>query len=463
MSSVDEERRNKRRRWLFFVLASLVIGTNYYAYDALSAIKNTVQLELGFTDTQYGLIVSFYSFPNTFLLMAVIGGIILDRIGIRKVGFAFTFFCALGVILTAWAASDAFRAGGLGYGFLQSFLPGYSPELKLMVVGRLVFGLGAETSIVVVNKIIAKWFKGKELARAFAFNIAIARIGTLAALLASPVLVEADFGWTLAVWVAAVAMTSGLVAFVVYMLYEKRVEEEKAEKKAEQEGVLDADEKFNFRDITDLLRNRGFIYICLLCVTFYSAVFPFQAFCPDFLLNKFGVSEKMSGFLTGFIIFGTIVFTPLFGWFVDKRGKRASLMIYGSAMLLAVHLILSLTMLTPYVAMFVLGVAFSLVPASMWPSVPLIVDEKKLGTAYGLMTSIQNLGLFAFPILAGAILDAVNPGITAEMVEKGEAFRDYTYTILMFAGLGVAGLVFSLLLRREATRKGGPQLEVPET
>jgi MFS family permease len=162
--------------------------------------------------------------------------------------------------------------------------------------------------------------------------------------------------------------------------------------------------------------------------------------------------------LSSLIIWGTIVFTPIFGWFVDKRGRRATLMIAGSAMLLASHLILSLTNLTPYVAMFVLGIAFSLVPAAMWPSVPLLVNEKRLGTAYGLMTSIQNLGLFAFPILAGWITDRTNPGVTPEMLDQDLASLDYTYTVLMFAGLSLFGFLFAFLLRSSA-----PQLEVPQT
>ena len=444
---------SKARRWLMLLFVSIVIGTNYYAYDALSSIKETLQVEIGISSTDYGVIVAFYSFPNTFLLMAVLGGIFLDRYGIRRTGFLFTLACALGVLCTAYGASELFRSGqGPLYRLLGGFLPQYSSELKLMIFGRLLFGLGAETSIVVINKIIAKWFKGKELAFAFAVNLAIARLGTAAALILSPVLIEAPTGWTTAVWVAAVAMGVGFLFFVVYMLYER-----KTEAGQDDQALLAEDEQFRWSDITDLLKNRAFLFITALCVTFYSAIFPFQAFCPDFLHNKFGLSLKLSGGLTSLIIWGTIVFTPLFGWFVDRRGKRATLMFYGSGMLLISHLILALTDLTPYVAMFVLGIAFSLVPAAMWPSVALLVEERRLGTAYGLMTSIQNLGLFSFPILAGRITDAANPGITIEMLQAGQANLDYTRTILMFAALGLVGFAFSYLLKRAS-----PRLEVPE-
>jgi len=443
---------SKKHRWMLLLLVSIVIATNYYAYDALSSIKETLQTEIGITSTDYGIIVAFYAFPNTFLLMAVIGGILLDKFGIRRIGFLFTFFCFLGITTTAYGASDAFRnGGGPLYSFLGTFLTGYSPELKLMIFGRLLFGLGAETSIVVINKIIAKWFTGKELAFAFAVNLAIARLGTAAALILSPILIEAPTGWTTAIWVGAVVMGVGVLAFVIYAFYEK-----KADAALAVDGAIEPEEEFHISDVGKLLTNRPFLYICALCVTFYSAIFPFQAFCPDLLHNKFALTLKVSGILTSLIIWGTILFTPIFGYLVDKRGRRASLMFWGSAMLVGSHLILSLTTITPYVAMFVLGIAFSLVPASMWPAVPLIVDEKRLGTAYGLMASIQSLGLFAFPILAGRITDVVNADITPAMLETGAAVLDYTYTMLMFAGLGLVGFLFAFLLKRSA-----PQLEEP--
>jgi len=456
MNNTAAQNQKKLLRWGLLILVSVVIAANYYSYDAMSSIKSVLQTELGISSTDYGLIVSFYGFPNTFLLMTVFGGIFLDRFGIRKTGFFFTLFCTLGVLLTAYGASDAFRAGGFGYAFFKSFLPNYSPELKLMVLGRLLYGLGAETSIVVINKILVKWFKGKELSFAFAVNLAIARLGTAAALIMSPILIETGAGWTLALWVAAILMGIALLFFIVYMMYDKRYTP------VEKTGsLLDADEKFNFNDIVGLLKNKSFILISLLCVTFYSAVFPFQAYCPDFLHNKFDVSLKTSGMLSSLIIWGTIIFTPIFGYFVDKKGKRATLMFYGSGMLLVAHLVLSLTYLTPYIAMFIIGIAFSLVPAAMWPGVARIVEEKRLGTAYGIMTSIQNLGLFVFPILAGAITDAVNKDITPEMLAQG-ATLDYTYTILMFAGLGLLGFLFASLLKRQDSKDSLQPLELPE-
>jgi nitrate/nitrite transporter NarK len=307
------------------------------------------------------------------------------------------------------------------------------------------------------------------------------------ALILSPVIIEVESGWTMALWIGAVVMGAGLLFFILYIMADR-----KYFRSPQTGSLLDADEQFNFGDIWKLLTNKSFIYISLLCVTFYSAVFPFQAFCPDFLHNKFGLSLQTSGFLTSTIIWGTILFTPLFGLFVDRKGKRATLMFYGSGMLLLVHLSLALTDLTPFIAMFVLGIAFSLVPSAMWPAVARLVDEKQLGTAYGIMTSIQNLGLFSFPILAGMITDSINADTVWQLIASATAAipflpeffisgnlgsfiltfadtqgisplaLDYTETILMFAGLGFVGFLLAYLLKREDARTGNGCLELPE-
>ena len=283
-------------------------------------------------------------------------------------------------------------------------------------------------------------------------------LGTAFALILSPVLIESHYFWTYALLIAAVLMGVGLMFFIIYMIFDARV----SGGANHEQSLLDADEEFHLSDITALLKNRSYIYVILLCVTFYSAVFPFQAYCPDLLHNKFGLSIDVSGTLTSLIIWGTIVFTPLFGYFVDKKGKRASLMLIGSFLLVVVHLTLSLTSVTPYIPMFVLGIAFSLVPAAMCPSVALIVDERRLCTAYGIMASLQNLGLWAFPILAGYFLDKTNPDVTEEMLAQGATY-DYTWTILMFAILGVIGLLVAWLLKREDAGAKGYGLELAST
>jgi len=395
-------------RWSIIILASIVIAANYYFYDALSAIKAVMQAELGFTSTDYGLIVAFYSVPNTFLLMTIWGGVALDRFGIRFTGILFIGLTAIGALVTAYGASDYYINGGAGYSLMESFLPQFSPQLKMMMLGRLFFGLGGETSIVVINKILVKWFKGREIAFAFSVKIAIARVGTAAALIYSPILVNSDSGWTTAVWVAALLVVASFLVFLLYVMYD--VKFDRRAKSLGQEATYGSDKsKFRFNDIIALFRIKSFIYVTVLCVLFYSAVFPFLTYIPDLLHNKFGLSLEKSGQIAAILPFGTILFTPLFGAIVDRIGKSASLMIYGSIILVLVHLTLGLTNISPYIPIFLLGIAFSLVPAAMWPAVAKIVDEKRIGTAYGAMYSVQNLGLFAFPIIAGAVLDASNP------------------------------------------------------
>jgi len=438
-------------RWLVLLLVSISMAANYYFYDALSPLKQYMGEYLGFSSADYGIFISAYSFPNVFLAMAVLGGIITDRLGIRITGTTFLVLMVFGSFFTAYGASDYFNGGGIGYGFCQSFFPGWSPALKVMFLGYFLFGLGAETSIVVITKIVVKWFKGKEIALALGINLAIARLGAAMSLIITPALASPD--WTTPIWFGMLLLSISFLLFMFYVLVDLKLDRQR------KIDVMEED-KFRIADITELLVNKSYIFIALLCVTFYSAVFPFIKYAPDLLHNKFGLPLSRASTITSMVYFGTILFTPLFGWFADNKGKSASIMIFGSVLLILVHLSLSLTMITPYIPMFILGVAFSLIPAAMWPAVAKIVEESRLGTAYGLMFSIQNLGLWAFPILIGMVLDRSNPGVTADLVAKGEAVFNYTNPVLMLATLGILGLVFALLLRRE-DKTSGYGLELP--
>ena len=432
---------SKYLRWGILILVGFILSVNYYFYDAFSTLKVLLVEEFSFTNTQYGLFVAFYSIPNTFLLMAVIGGVILDKLGIRRTGFMFIFFMAFGAILTAYGASDMYQ-GGLGYSLMSSFLPNYSPELKMMLLGRFFYGLGAETSIVVISKVLVKWFKGKDLALAFGLKVGFGRLGTFAALNLSPVLANDGQTLDVAVWFAGVLVCIGLLAFIVYIIFDLKFDKEVKETQV----LLSEKDKFKISDIWGILTNRAYLFIALLCVTFYSAVFPFVAFAPDFFANKFGLSSVASGQITSLLPLGTMIFTPIFGALIDRLGKAASVMTFGSLILLIVHLTFALTNIPPYIPMVLLGVSFSLVPAAMWPTMVKLVDEKQIGTAYGLMYSIQNLGLWGFPILAGIILDATNPGNSGVL--------NYTYVMLMFAALGLLGLFFGYMLKHNDKKYG---------
>lgn len=426
-------------RWVVLLLLGLTLSVNYYFYDAFSSLKSLLTQEFDFTNTQYGLFVSFYSVPNTFLLMAVLGGMILDRLGIRRTGFMFVFFMAFGAVLTAYGASDFYRADGPGFQMMSSILPQYSPELKMMLAGRFFYGLGAETSIVVISKILVKWFKGKDLALAFGLKVAFGRMGTFFALRLSPTLAQDGSHLTTAIWFAAILVCMGFLVFLIYMLMDLKVDRE-----TEQSVSQVKPEKFVIRDLLGILKIRAYIFILLLCVAFYSAVFPFVAFAPDFFYHKFGISLLESGKITSLLPLGTMLFTPLFGFLIDRKGRSATAMIIGASTLLFVHLIFALTSLQPHFFMILLGVAFSLVPAAMWPSMVKLVKEKEIGTAYGLMYSVQNLGLWGVPILAGVVLDRANPGSPDVL--------NYTPTMLMFAGLSLVGLIFALILKRANSR-----------
>ena len=440
--AISESTRKASYRWAILIIISLVIFSNYYVFRALAPIKIVLQSQFGFSNEDYGMMISFYSITNIF--MCVIGGIILDRWGIRKTGLMFFTISVIGILVAAFGTSELFYGGGVAFDFMGSFVPGWSPEFKMILLGRLLFGLGSETSLVVINAVLVRWFKGKELALAFGLNLAIARLGDATAFLISDNFIQSTTNVGNALWAAFLIMSVGFVLWVVYTFMDKGATIDKNVEVPEED-------KFKFNDLILLVKNRSFIYITLLCVIFYSAVFPFLDFSADFLFNKFEVSLEMANTLASLIVFGTIVFTPIFGWIVDKYGKRASLMMLGSGLLILVHLVFGLTSLTPYIPLFLLGISFSLVPAAMWPAVPFIVPEKRIGTAYGMMFAIQNIGLFVFPYLAGWILDLTNPDVVAKNVALGLESYDYTYTMLMFAVLGGIGFIFAMLLKRQST------------
>lgn len=407
--SLSQETRETvfKLRWVVLLLMGLVIFGAYYAYDAVSPIADFIIKGMNISRAQYGLLFSFYYLPN--FIMVLVGGILLDKIGIRKAGTLFAALCAAGVFLTA--ASKAF---------------------SLMLVGRLIYGLGSESLIITQNKVLSKWFRGKELALAFGLNLTVARLGTFAALNTAARIQAWSGSWRLALWVSSIIMFVSFALFFVYSGLDRAKEEYFIKEKSEGE-----EEKFVFQDI---FRFRpSFWFISLLCMTFYSAVFPFTAFSTVFLQTKFGFSAVKGGFFTSLVISGSMVFTPLFGLVADKVGRRATMMIVGSLILVPVHLSLGLTSFAPAVAMVVLGISFSLVPAAMWPAIPIMVEEKRLGTAFGLMTLIQNVGLTLFNWLAGRLTDL--------------AGGDYTNTILMFASLGLIGFIFSLLLKHASARE----------
>jgi MFS family permease len=419
-------------RWMVLVFISLAMFGNYYVYDCISPLADVLKQQLRFSDSNIGLLQAIYSFPN--IVMVLIGGIIIDRIGTKKSTLLFGSICMAGSVVTAWPNAPALAPLGAGVSGLSAVfgLGIESKTLAVMVAGRLLFGLGAESLIVAVTTAIARWFRGKELSFAFGINLTIARLGSFAAL-NSPTLARSAFvNWQ---WPLLISVAFGTMCVVGAILY--WVLESGAERKYEL-GETGKPDKVVFSDLFSF--STSYWFIVALCITFYSGIFPFQTFAVKFFMEAHGVSREAGGFLSSMLTAFAMVGTPLFGLLVDRVGKRSLFMMFGSLLLIPVYLIMAYSPITLFVPMAMMGIAFSLIPAVMWPSVAYVVPEAKLGTAYGLMTMIQNIGLFGFNLLIGWANDtwaasAANP-------------TGYRPGMWMFSCLGFFGLLFAFLLRR---------------
>lgn len=419
MPSADRPAPPPVYRWLVLVVISLAMFGNYYVYDCISPLADVLKAQLGLSDSNIGLLQAIYSVPN--IVMVLIGGVVVDRIGARKATLVFGVVCLAGAALTA--ASSA---------------------LVTMAAGRLVFGLGAESLIVAVTTAIAKWFKGKELSFAFGLNLTIARLGSFAAL-NSPTWAAAAFGnWRTPLLISVGFATFCVTGAVLYGLFEANAEQRYAL------GQAKPSDEVRFSDVLGF--GRSYWFIVALCITFYSGIFPFQTFAVKFFIEAHGVSRETGGFLSSMLTLFAMICTPLFGLMVDKLGRRSLFMMLGSLLLIPVYLLMAYSRLSLYVPMAMMGIAFSLIPAVMWPSVAYVVDEQKLGTAYGMMTLIQNVGLAGFNFLIGWANDvagasAANPA-------------GYQLGMWIFSCLGFFGLLFAWLLRRNET---GPHAHGLET
>jgi MFS family permease len=438
-------------RWLVLAVMSLICFAQYYIYDSITPLGTLIKEQLHFSGADYGLLFSAYAAANVFLLMLLLAGVLVDKLGLKISGILYGFLCFLGAALTALGAWKGL-SGLLGpaYGWLHTaFVPSWSPELKIMLLGRAIYGVGAEAILVVNNKVLARWFKGKELAFAYGLNLTIMRLGTFLALnLQAPV--AQAWGLRASLWFAATIMGVGFATYFIYILLERLARGRAGGPSAA--GGLVPEERFVLKEAFSF--DASFWYITLLCVTFYSAVFPFQAYAPDILVQKFGYSVTAAGHYTSALIFGTMIFTPILGWYVDHRGKRATLMILGSLLLIPSHLLLGYTHFPPVIPIFAVGIALSLVPAALWAAIPMMVPESRLGTAFGVVGYVQNVGLLVFPYLAGKIADAHTT------IVNGQPVVNYTMTMLMFVALGVTGFVFALLLKlADARRKEGVSIE----
>jgi MFS family permease len=406
-------------RWgvLFFV--SLAMFGNYYVYDSIAPVADVLKAQLGFSDFNIGTLNAIYSVPN--IIMVLIGGIIIDRIGTRKSTLLFAVICLIGAAVTVASA-----------------------DFYVMAGGRLIFGLGSESLIVAVTTALARWFKGRELGFAFGLNLTLARLGSFAADWSPTWFTGAFEHWRGPLLIALVFAFVSAIGAAVYWLMESQAVGRYELGEAEETEKPLFSEMFRF--------GRSYLFVVALCVTFYSAVFPFRTFAIKFYQEYHEMSREAAGQLNSGLIFAAMVFTPLFGLLVDRVGKRALFMMFGSLLMVPVYLMLVYSGLPPIVPVAMLGISFSLIPAVMWPSVAYIVDKHKLGTAYGLMTMIQNIGLASFNWAVGKANDLA--GASAANPEG------HIPGMWIFSILGILGFLFAWLLRRAET---GPDAHGLET
>lgn len=397
---------------LFFV--ALLLYGSYFAYDSIGALTPLIIDDLGIGREQIGMLYSFYSWPN--VVMVFIGGLLTDRFGTRKMSLIFSGLIVVGAVVVA--AAPMLASGITAFWW--------------MLAGRTIFGIGSESLVICQNAIVAKWFKGKELALAFGLTLTFSRLGTLFSFNTEAAIARHYGDWVIALWAAVLFCGVSLLSNFVYVFLERRALGQVTL------GEAPAGEKVVLADIK--LFGPSYWFIAALCVTFYSAIFPFTAFSTDFFHEKWGYSVESAGRLSSLIIFASMMLSPVLGGVVDKIGRRGTMMLAGSLLLVPGFLTLGFTEVTPVAPMVVLGLAFSLVPAALWPAVPLIVPEKAVGTAFGLITMIQNFGLAAFPWLVGSLRDAT---------------QSYTAGMAVFAALGLLGFIFAGLLKRADARAGG--------
>jgi len=532
-------------RWAALVFLAFAMFCAYIFMDILSPIKDLMQSTRGWDSTAFGTFQGSETFLNVFIFFLIFAGIILDKMGVRFTAILSGIVMIIGAIINWYAVTESFTGSGLDIWFTNNlnYIPGFhelgiSPfyenmpaSAKFASVGFMIFGCGVEMAGITVSRGIVKWFRGKELALAMGSEMALARLGVASCMIFSPFI--AKFGGNIdvsrSVAFGVILLMIALIMFFAYFFMDKKLDAQTGE-------AEEKDDPFKISDIGKIFASRGFWLVALLCVLYYSAIFPFQKYAVNMLqcnltftevpADSFWASNTVTmlqylimlvvaatAFISNFckkgtkitllvtsVIFlitfcymgymrqsaGTIfaVFpllavgiTPILGKYVDTKGKAASMLMLGSILLIVCHLtfafILPLFKGSPvggvfmaYLTILVLGSSFSLVPASLWPSVPKLVDSKVIGSAYALIFWIQNIGLWLFPLLIGKILDATNPDIVQALdagtitPELASVSYNYTYPMITFACLGVAALVFGFVLKG-VDKKKGYGLELP--
>lgn len=453
---------SKTARWIALALISLTMFFAYFFVDVVAPLQSMLEKSpYLWTPEVFGMLGGSEFFLNVFAFFLILSGIILDKMGIRFTLITAGLTMVIGGALKFYALTPGFGESALA-STLGSFATGIPASAKLAFVGFAIFGVGVEMAGITVSKTIVKWFRGKEMALAMGLEMATARLGVFAVFRLTPIFAEQGGVHNSVFWGLGF-LCIGFITFFIYTFMDSALDKQMGST----EGSGSSEEEFKISDIGKIFRNPGFLAIAGLCVLFYSAIFPFQKFATDMLASKLNVPIKDAAAYFSYFPIGAMILTPFIGYFLDVKGKGATMMFYGAILLTVSHLIFALVpaesfnVVIAVITIVILGTAFSLVPASMWPSLPKIVEDRYLGSAYGAIFWIQNIGLLAVPILIGWSVSYSNPGVS-EQIAAGVEGAKYNYMVpeLIFAGFGVAAMVLAVILKI-VDRKKGYGLDLP--
>ncbi|CCY65863.1 transporter major facilitator family protein [Prevotella sp. CAG:1124] len=527
-------------RWLVLFFLAFAMFCSYIFMDILSPIKDLMQSTRGWDSTAFGTMQGSETFLNVFVFFLIFAGIILDKMGVRFTAVLSGVVMLVGATINWYAVTEAFQGSSLETWFTENlnYIPGFdelgiSPfylgmpaSAKFAAVGFMIFGCGVEMAGITVSRGIVKWFKGHEMALAMGSEMALARLGVATCMIFSPVFAKlgGDIDVSRSVAFGVVLLMIALIMFIVYFFMDKKLDAQTGE-------AEEKDDPFKVSDIGNILRSSGFWLVALLCVLYYSAIFPFQKYAVNMLqcnltftevpadsfwagntvtviqyiimlivaaaafASNFSKKKSTKSLMQIVAVVALVVFcymgymrqsaetvfavfpllavgiTPILGNYVDHKGKAASMLVIGSLLLIACHLTFAFILplfkgnaiggvIVAYITILVLGASFSLVPASLWPSVPKLVDAKIIGSAYALIFWIQNIGLWLFPLLIGKVLDKTNPQLVSDLQngvitpQEAAVSYDYTVPLVMLACLGVAALILGFVLKVVDKKKG---------
>ncbi|HCD78100.1 MAG TPA: MFS transporter [Prevotella sp.] len=452
-------------RWTALVLLA---GAMFFAYifvDILSPLQEILQTQRGWDPQAYGHFAGSEPFLNVFVFFLIFAGIILDKMGVRFTAILSGAVMVAGAAINWYAVTDAFETSSLktfmdgalnlpeAWWNVTPWYDGMPASAKLSAIGFMIFGCGAEMAGITVSRGIVKWFTGHEMALAMGIEMAIARVGVAVVMIGSPALASiSPVSVSRPVAASLLLVCIGLISFIAYGFMDKKLDQQGAEE--------EKDDPFKVSDIGKILSLRMFWVVALLCVLYYSAIFPFQKYAINMLQCNLNFTAEQAGYVFFVFPLGAAAVTPFLGNFLDRKGKGATMLILGAVLMIVCHLVFAFvvpatqSVVITLAAIIVLGISFSLVPAALWPSVPKLIDGKLLGSAYALIFWIQNIGLYAFPMIIGSVLKASNPGVSDPLK------YNYTIPMVVFAMLGVAALLLGIYLKA-IDKKGGYGLEEP--